>query len=326
MTPLLRVNNLVMYYGTLRGYVKAVDDISFEVNKGDAVGLAGESGCGKTSAALTIMRLLPLNGKIIRGEILFENKDLLKLSEKELNREIRWKKISMIFQGAMNSLHPTKRIGAQISDAIIYHEEVDKDEAYKRAEALLDLVGVGASRIDRYPHELSGGMKQRTIIAMALACNPRLVIADEPTTALDVIVAAQVLELVKDLQRKLNLSLILISHDLSNIAEICNKVAIMYAGKIVEFGTVEAVYKEPLHPYTQKLIAAFPSILGNRREFVRIHGFPPDLLNPPSGCRFHPRCEFAMDICKRNEPKSVYVDSKGHQVACHLIKGGEKDG
>lgn len=318
---MLKVENLTMYYRTLRGQVRAVDDVSFELNKGDALGLAGESGCGKTSAALAVMRLLPSNGKIIGGKIIFENLDLLKLSEKEINKEVRWKKISMIFQGAMNALHPTKKIGTQISDAIIFHEKVAKAEAHKRAEALLDLVGVGASRIDRYPHELSGGMKQRTMIAMALACNPHLVIADEPTTALDVIIAAQVLELLKDLQKKLNLSLILISHDLSNIAEICNFVAIMYAGKIVEYGTTELVYKESLHPYTQKLIAAFPSVIGEIKEFKSIHGFPPDLLNPPSGCRFHPRCEFAMDICKKEEPKSIYVDGgKRHAVACHLVK------
>lgn len=318
---LLKVENLVMHYDTLRGPVRAVDDVSFEVKKGDAVGLAGESGCGKTSAALAIIRLLPSNGKIIHGKIIFENFDLLKLPEKKINKEIRWKKISMIFQGAMNSLHPTKKIGTQICDAIIYHEKVTKEEAYKRAETLLDLVGVGAARIDRYPHELSGGMKQRTMIAMALACNPDLIIADEPTTALDVIIAAQVLGLIKDLQRKLNLSLILISHDLSNIAEVCNKIAIMYAGKIVEFGTVEEVYKESLHPYTQKLIAAFPSVVGSKKSFARIHGFPPDLLDPPAGCRFHPRCEYAMEICKKEEPKIIYVDrGKEHLVACHQVK------
>lgn len=318
--PLLTVKNLKMYWEVMRGYVKAVDDISFNLKKGHALGLAGESGCGKTSAALTILRLLPSNGRIMGGEVIFDGKNLLKVGQKELQKEIRWKKISVIFQGAMNALHPIKKIGDQIVEGIILHEKVSKTEAKERAEKLLDLVGVGVERIDRYPHELSGGLKQRVMIAMALACNPDLVIADEPTTALDVIVQAQVLGVIKDLQKKLNLSMIEISHDLSMIAETCDRVAIMYAGKIVEYGDVTSIYKEPLHPYTEKLIGAFPSVIGPKKELSSIHGFPPDLLNPPSGCRFHPRCPYAQEKCKKVEPKQVEV-GKTHQVACHLVSG-----
>jgi len=320
--PLLNVGNLKMYFYTLRGWVRAVDNVSFSMEKGDSFGLAGESGCGKTSVALTILRLLPRNGRVFDGKIIFENMDLLKLDDKTFDKEIRWKKISTVFQGAMNSLHPTMKIGDQITESILAHEDVSKREAEERAKKLLDLVGIGASRFDRYPHELSGGMKQRTMIAMSLACNPDLVILDEPTTALDVIIAAQVINVIKELQKKLNLSMMLISHDLSLIAETCNKVAIMYAGKIVEYGDVVSIFKEPLHPYTIKLIAAFPSVLGRKTELSSIHGFPPDLLAPPPGCRFHPRCDYAMDICKKEEPPIIEVN-KGHYVACWLV-GGKK--
>jgi len=310
-----------MYYLTLRGWVKAVDDVSFTLDKGDSLGLAGESGCGKTSAALCVLRLLPRNGKIFGGNINFEGQDILKLPDAKLRREIRWKMVSTIFQGAMNALHPTTKVGEQITESILAHERVSKKEARKRAENLLDLVGIGASRIDRYPHELSGGLKQRVMIAMSLACNPHLVIADEPTTALDVIIEAQVLKVMKELQHKLNLSMILISHDLSMIAETCNKIAIMYAGKIVEQGPVTSIYKEPLHPYTQKLVSAFPSIIGPKKELSSIHGFPPDLLDPPPGCRFHPRCNYAMEICRKEVPPTVNVGTENHSVACYLVGG-----
>jgi peptide/nickel transport system ATP-binding protein len=320
MMPLLSVENLKMYYEILRGWVKAVDGVSFELNKGESMGLAGESGCGKTSVALTLLRLLPTNAKVLEGSINFEGIDLLKLKLKDYRKEISWKKISTIFQGAMNSLHPTMKIGDQIVESIITHEKISKKEARERAAKLLDLVGIGASRIDRYPHELSGGMKQRTMIAMALSCNPDLIIADEPTTALDVIIADQVMKVMKELQQKLNISMIVISHDLSLIADTCEKIAIMYAGKIVEQGDIVKVFKEPLHPYTKKLIGAFPSIRGPKGELASIHGFPPDLLNPPPGCRFHPRCEYAMPICKEKEPVTNNV-GEAHYVACHLIGG-----
>ena len=316
---LLEVKNLKMYFQTMRGYVKAVDDVSFELNKGDTFGLAGESGCGKTSTALAILRLLPWNGEILGGKILFDNVDLVGMSDEQFRDDYRWKQISAIFQGAMNALHPTIHIGDQIAEPIIAHENVSKKEAMERTSKLLDLVGIGAERINRYPHELSGGLKQRTVTAMALACNPSLIIADEPTTALDVIVRAQVLKAMRELQQKLNLSMIIISHDLSMLAETCNKIAIMYAGKIVEFGSIVHIFKEPLHPYTQKLIGAFPSVIGPKTQLSSIHGFPPDLLNPPSGCRFHARCSHVMEICRTKEPEIVNKDGTEHKVACHLV-------
>jgi peptide/nickel transport system ATP-binding protein len=315
---LLDVQNLTVHYWTLRGYVHAVDNIDLSMEKGDTLGLAGESGCGKTTAMMGILRLLPKNATI-NGKIFLKGQNLLEMPMDKFREQVRWKKISTIFQGAMNSLHPIMKIGDQIVEAILLHEDISKEDAWKRAESLLDLVGVGAHRADRYPHELSGGLKQRIMIAMSLASNPELIIADEPTTALDVIVEAQVLKVMKELQRKLNLSIIFVTHDLSLIAETCNKVAIMYAGKIVEKGDVVSVYKEPLHPYTQKLLAAFPSILGRKTELVSIPGFPPDLLQPPPGCRFHPRCPYAMGICKKEEPQTVNMETRS--VACHLVKG-----
>jgi peptide/nickel transport system ATP-binding protein len=317
--PLLDVENLKVYFETMRGYVKAVDNISFQVEKGEAMGLAGESGCGKTTTALAILKILPPNGKILGGRILFNGLDLTQLDEDELRNKIRWKGISLIFQGAMNALNPIKKIGDQISEAILLHEpNVEKEEAMERAAKLLELVGIEPSRLSNYPHEFSGGMRQRAMIAMSLASSPEMVIADEPATALDVIVAAQVLKLLRELKSKLYISIILITHDLSIIADTCDKTAIMYAGKIVEYGEVSAIFKEPLHPYTQGLINAFPNIKGKRTKMTSIPGTPPDLLKPPSGCRFNPRCPYAMQICRKKEPELLEVE-KSHLVACHLI-------
>ncbi|MHA1833368.1 MAG: ABC transporter ATP-binding protein [Candidatus Baldrarchaeia archaeon] len=316
---LLKVENLKVYYWTLRGYVKAVDNISFTLEKGDAMGLAGESGCGKTTAMLAILRLLP-NNATVQGKIYFEGENLLEMDMERFRKEIRWKKISTIFQGAMNALHPAMKIGDQIAEGIMLHENVSREEALERAGKLLDLLGVGSQRIDRYPHELSGGLKQRVMIAMSLACSPDLVIADEPTTALDVIIQAQVLNVMKELQRKLNLSMIVVSHDLSVIAETCNKAAIMYAGEIVEYGDIVSIYKKSLHPYTQKLISAFPSIKGAKSELESIPGFPPDLIAPPPGCRFHPRCPYAKEKCRKENPPLIEAE-KGHMVKCHLYGG-----
>ena len=320
MKPLLDINDLTVHYKILRGYVKAVEGVNLQLRKGETLGLAGESGCGKTTMALSIMRLLPPNGRIVKGKIIFDGEDITTLPEDRVRKEIRWKKIAIVFQGAMNALNPVYSIGEQIIEAIRFHEpEVHKDEALERAKKLLELVGIDPSRVDNYPHEFSGGMRQRAMIAMALACNPKLLIADEPGTALDVIVQAQVLKLIVELQKKLNLSLILITHDLSIISETCKKAAIMYAGKLVESGTVYKIFKEPLHPYTQGLIASFPDIYAPKAEIKSIEGQPPDLLNPPSGCRFHPRCQYAMDICRVKEPPYVEVE-KEHFVACHLVK------
>jgi len=315
---LLEAKNLVMYYSTLRGEVKAVDNVSFGLDKESSLGLIGESGCGKTSTMLALLRLLPRNGKIKSGEIYFHGQNITKIKESQYRNEIRWKKVSTVFQGAMNALHPMKNVGNQIIEPILLHEEISKKEALQRAKQLLDLVGIGASRIDRYPHELSGGMKQRAVIAMSIACNPELVILDEPTTALDVIIAAQVLKLIKELQEKLALSIIVVTHDLSMVSEICREVAVMYAGKIVEVGDIADVYQKPLHPYTERLIRAFPSVLGPKKELRSIAGFPPNLLDPPTGCRFHPRCSYSMDICRKKDPPLQCVNRE-HLVACHLF-------
>ncbi len=314
---LLEVDLLKVYFSTIRGYVKAVDGVSFTVEKGEAFGLAGESGCGKTTTALSILRLLPSNGEIKGGRILFDGMDIVTLDEETLRKEIRWKRISMVFQGAMNALNPVFTIGDQIMEAILAHEDVTKAKALARTKKLLELVGLSPMLVKRYPHELSGGMKQRVMIAMALACNPDLVIADEPTTALDVIVQAQILNLLKNLRKRLNLSIILISHDLSIIAELCDKVAIMYAGKIVELGTVYQIFKNPKHPYTRGLIQSFPNIKAPKSEFKSIPGVPPNLLYPPPGCRFHPRCPYTKQVCREEEPEMVEVEP-GHFVACHL--------
>ncbi len=313
---LFEVKELRTHYLTPFGAVKAVDDISFKMKKGVALGLAGESGCGKTTVALSIMRILPYPGKILGGEVLFKGIDILKMQEEEL-RNVRWKGISTVFQGAMASLNPLFKVGRQIADPIMIHENVKKKEAYSRANELLELVGIDASRADNYPWELSGGMRQRVMIAMGLACNPDVIIADEPTTALDVIVAHQVMELIKDLREKLDLSMMLITHDISVIAQTCGELAIMYAGKIVEHSTVSTIYESPLHPYTDALISSFPNIKEEKRQLKSIAGNPPDLINPPPGCNFNPRCTYAQDICRSEEPALDQIGDN-HSVACHF--------
>ena len=315
--PLLDVKGLKMYYSVSSGLVRAVDDVSFELEKGVSLGFVGESGCGKSSLALTVLRILPSNAKIVGGEVLLDGEDILKLPEDVLRRKVRWKKISMVFQGAMSALNPIIKVGDQIAEAITIHEDVKKSEAMERAGKLLSLVGMDPSRMNSYPFELSGGMKQRAMIAMALALNPKILIADEPTTALDVIVQAQTLKLIKGLQEKLGLSLILISHDVSAIAEVCDRVAVMYAGKIVEHGSAVEIYKNPLHPYTKGLLASVLSIKGKRKRLRGIPGAPPNLVNPPSGCRFNPRCPYVMDKCKERSPELSEV-SADHYVACFM--------
>ncbi len=316
---LLEIQDLQTYYHSLRGPVKAVDGVSFQVKRGEALGLAGESGCGKTTVALSILRILPPGGNIVGGKIFFRGEDLVKLKDKQM-REVRWKEISIVFQGAMNALNPLFKVGDQVVEAIRLHEpKVKKKQAWERTEKLFETVGLQPSRAKHYPHEYSGGMRQRGLIAMALACNPRLLIADEPGTALDVIVQAQVLKLMSELKDKMNLGMILITHDLSIITETCEKVAVMYAGKIVEQGDIVTIFKNPLHPYTQGLIVAFPSIKATKRRMSSIHGFPPDLLNPPTGCRFHPRCPHTMKICEKQDPEPLEL-APDHFVACHLVK------
>ena len=316
---LLEVQDLKTYYYTLRGYVKAVDGVSFKVKQGEAMGLAGESGCGKTTIALSLLKILPSGGKIVGGKIIFDNLNLVELNEREMREKIRWKKMSIVFQGAMNALNPVYRIRDQIVEAITTHEKnVSKEEAIERGRKLFELVGIEPSRLDNYPHEFSGGMRQRAMIAMALACNPKLLIADEPGTALDVIVQAQTLQLLRELQQRLNLAMIVITHDLSIISETCQTCAIMYGGKLVEYGDVYTIFKNPLHPYTKGLISSFPHIKAPKTVMYAIPGSPPDLLNPPKGCRFYLRCPYAMEICRKKEPPFLEVGN-GHLVACHLV-------
>ena len=313
---LLKVKDLVIEYTTQSGTVHAVDGVSFNLDEGEALGLAGESGCGKTTTALALMRLLPYNGRIVSGSILFRGRDLVKVSDTRI-RKIRWKDISIIFQGAMNSLNPVRNIGQQIAEPIVLHEAVEEQEAMRRVGELLELVGINRERMRDYPHEFSGGMRQRVMIAMALACNPKLVIADEPVTALDVMIQAQILELLERLRKELHLSMILISHDLSVMAETCEKVAIMYGGKMMEIGTTVDVFTDAKHPYTQGLLAAFPDIRGPRTMPASIPGDVPSLINPPTGCVFHPRCKFAFDRCTTAEPALAEV-TPGRQAACFL--------
>ena len=318
--PVLEVQDLTTQYWTTRGWVKAAEGVNLKLERGEALGLVGESGCGKTTVALSLVNILPSGGKIKRGKILFKGDDLVKYSESEM-RKIRWKGISIVFQGAMNALNPVYRVGEQVVEAIKTHEpKTSAAEAKKRTEQLFELVGLDPERASNYPHEFSGGMRQRALIAMALALNPDVLVADEPGTALDVIVQAQVLRLMRELREKLNLSMVLISHDLSIVAETADKVAIMYAGRIVEYGDVKDIFKEPLHPYTQGLIGAFPSITQPRTKLMSIPGQPPDLLNPPKGCRFHPRCPYVMDVCKTVDPELI-ANKPEHLVACHLYPG-----
>ena len=317
--PLLVVENLKTYFTLDSGTVQAVDGVSFTLEDGEALGIAGESGCGKTTTALSLVRLLPPNARIVDGSIKLFGIDLVPKSENALRR-YRWREISIVFQGAMNALNPVRRVGDQIAEPLEERLGIDAGEARKRAGELLELVGIPKARRRSYPHELSGGMRQRAMIAMALACDPAIVIGDEPTTALDVMVQAQILELLEDLRERLGLSLILITHDLSVIAETCDRVLVMYAGRIAEDGPVEEVFRRPRHPYTQKLLAAFPNIHADRRTLDVIPGSPPDLRDPPPGCRFAPRCAFAMAVCTQVVPPETTFEKV--RVACHLYPDG----
>ena len=315
---LLEVKDLKTYFDTSKGQLKAVDDVSFDLDYGEALGLVGESGCGKTTSALSICRLLPKEGKVYGGEILLEGSDLAKLSDDEIRRH-RWKDISVIFQGAMNALNPVMNIGDQIAEAVMLHDGLSKADALKRAGDLLELVEISRGRVANYPHEFSGGMKQRVMIAMALACNPKVVIGDEPTTALDVMVQAQILNLLEKLRKELNMGLILITHDLSILGETCDKIAVMYAGKIVESGTVADIFENAKHPYTKKLIGCFPNVEKEKRIPDGIKGAPANMLHPPAGCPFHPRCEMAAEQCRVEIPQQKKAGTS-HQVACHLAE------
>ncbi len=314
---MLEVRNLKTYFKTKAGYAQAVDDVSFTVNPGENFGLVGESGCGKTTAAKSIIKLLPPNGEIRGGQILYDGRDLAKLSEEEM-RKVRWAEVSMISQSAMNSLDPVYKVGDQIVEAIQAHEAVSKAEALERTKELFKLVGIDPNRMKDYPHQFSGGMKQRSIIAMSLALNPGLIIADEPTTALDVIVQDQILRRIKSLLLSHGASMILITHDISVVAEMCDRVAVMYAGKVMEIGNVREIFKLPFHPYTLGLQNAFPNVHGPRQDLISIPGSPPKLVNPPKGCRFAARCPFAVEVCSQEEPAMEDVEP-GHQACCHRL-------
>jgi oligopeptide/dipeptide ABC transporter ATP-binding protein len=318
--PLLVVENLRTYFTLSSGIVKAVDGVSFELHDGEALGIAGESGCGKTTTALSLLRLLPPNARVVEGSVKLFGIDLAQKSENALRR-YRWREISVIFQGAMNALNPVQRVGDQVAEPIVERLGLPKAEAKRRARELLEMVGIARDRAADYPHQLSGGMRQRAMIAMALACDPAIVIGDEPTTALDVMVQAQILELLERLREELGLSLILITHDLSVIAETCDRVMVMYAGRVAEEGPVRTIFSGPRHPYTQMLLAAIPNLGSDKRLLATIPGSPPDLRTPPPGCRFHPRCPMAMEVCREVVPPEVrYAD--GVRVACHLYPPG----
>jgi len=314
--PLVEVKHLTMDYVVKGGRVSAVSDVSFSLERGGSLGLVGESGCGKTSAALTLLRLQADNAEITHGEVLLNGLDLLGLSEAEMRRH-RWKDISMVFQGAMNAWNPVYRIGDQIREALDLHwpEKLSREQARERIAELFALVGLPPEDMDRYPHEFSGGMRQRATIAMALSCDPQLIIADEPTTALDVIVQDQILKELKTIQAELGMSIIYISHDIAVIAQVTENTGVMYAGKLVEYGSTEGIFHTPRHPYAWLLLSSTPSITGPRRKLAPLVGEPPDLMRPPSGCRFHPRCPFASEKCSAEEPAMDDV-GEGHLVAC----------
>jgi oligopeptide/dipeptide ABC transporter ATP-binding protein len=322
MAKLLEVSNLKTYYFTEFGTVKAVDNVNLNLDKGQCLGIAGESGCGKSTMALSVLKLIKPPGRIVDGKILLDGTDIVPLPPKEM-RKIRWKRIAMVFQSAMASLNPVYTIEKQIVEAILTHCDISKEQAREKAAELLESVGLRRSNLRNYPHELSGGMRQRAFIAMALSCDPDLLIADEPTTALDVVTQAQILMLLKDLQKARNLAIMVISHDLSILAQICNYLAVMYAGKIVENADISTIFSEPAHPYTSALIAAFPSLKGKKRPLSILPGEPPNLANLPKGCAFHPRCPKALAICQEVEPEIIEISS-GHYVACHLYGESRK--
>jgi peptide/nickel transport system ATP-binding protein len=310
---LLEIKDLNVYYETKEGKVRAVQNLDLSIDCGEFIGISGESGCGKTTTAMAIMQLLPREGVIESGSINFDGRNTLEFSKDEI-QDFLWKDLSMVFQGSMNALNPVHKVIEQMKNVILLHEKNTTEwEAIERSLDLLESMGIERSRGDAYPHELSGGMKQRAMIALALTCHPSLVIADEPTTALDVMIQAQILELMKQLREQTSLSLILITHDLSVIAETCDRVVIMYAGRIMEEAPVATLFETPAHPYTRKLISSFPSVLRDK-EIDFIPGNPPDLINPPSGCPYHPRCDYAIDICKSTIPP--LENKNGVRVAC----------
>ena len=312
---LLELKDLTIHYFTDDGTVKAVNGVNLAVDKGETIGLVGETGAGKTTTALGIMNLVPdPPGRIVSGQILFDGEDLAQKNQIEM-RDIRGKQISMIFQDPMTALNPVLTVGDQIAEVIHLHEKVSRAEAYIKAAEMLEMVGIPAERLGEYPHQFSGGMKQRVVIAIALACNPRLLIADEPTTALDVTIQAQVLKMMNDLKTNLGTAMILITHDLGVVAETCDKVAIMYAGEIVESGTLEDIFLHTAHPYTKGLFESIPSLKKDVERLKPIRGLMPDPRNLPEGCSFCPRCPYAKEDCVKQDPVALEI-APGHMVKC----------
>lgn len=322
MSNILEIKDLTIHYITDDEVVKAVNDISISLEEGESLGLVGETGAGKTTTAMGILGLVPNPpGKIMGGEILYKGKNLLKMSDSEM-RKIRGHEISMIFQDPMTALNPVLTVGDQIMEVIQLHQKVSKAEALRRAMDMMEMVGIEGGRYNEYPHQFSGGMKQRIVIAIALACNPNLLIADEPTTALDVTIQAQVLDLIDNLKKKFNTSLLLITHDLGVVAEVCDKVAIVYAGRIVEYGTLEHIYNNPKHPYTNGLFGSIPDFSKKSHRLNPIKGLMPDPSNLPEGCAFADRCPHATEICHKKQPQAIEIEP-GHTVRCLLY---EKEG
>ncbi|MGI5971247.1 MAG: ABC transporter ATP-binding protein [Oscillospiraceae bacterium] len=317
---LLEINNLSIHYHTDNAVIRAVNDVSLSIGKGETLGLVGETGAGKTTTALGIMRLIPQPpGKIVNGEVYFKEDDLLKKRDHEM-RKIRGNEIAMIFQDPMTALNPVLRVGDQIAEVIALHENCSRALAVKKSLEMLEMVGISAERSADYPHQFSGGMKQRVIIAIALACSPALLIADEPTTALDVTIQAQILKMINELKKKLGTSVLLITHDLGIVAETCSKVAIMYAGEIVEYGSIAQIFKNTSHPYTRGLFGSLPSLDKEVRRLSPIAGLMPDPANLPNGCKFHPRCKETTEKCRVCTPKAIEIEP-GHLVKCLLYAG-----
>ncbi len=314
--PILEVEHLSIDFLADDGTpLHAVEDVGFQIEGGKSLALVGESGCGKTTTMLALLRLLPAEGRIMSGQIRCDGVDLLQLSEADMRR-YRWRKIAIIFQGAMNALNPVRKVGDQIAEALTLHGQADRRSARLRVGELLELVGITPDRASQYPHQFSGGMRQRAMIAMALACKPDILIADEPTTALDVMIQAQILDLLQHLQVQLGLSIMLVTHDLGVVAELCDDVLIMYGGKVAEYGSVDTIFNQPSHPYTQRLLEAFPDVNAPLATLASIPGYPPPLNALPPGCRFEPRCHLKTELCARVAPEVRPLKS-GHLVACH---------
>jgi peptide/nickel transport system ATP-binding protein len=313
---ILKVQDLYMYYSTKKGVVRAVDGINFTLPKGNTLALVGESGCGKSSLAKALIKLLPRNIDTYKGKVIIDGEETMDLNENDYRKEVRWKQISMVFQGALNSLNPVLKVGRQVAEPLIIHEDIIREEAIQTASKLIKMVGIPDEFVHRYPFELSGGMKQRTVLAMSLINNPKIVILDEPTSALDVITQANIMNLLKQLRTETDISFIYITHDIAVSSELADSVGVMYAGEIAEIASAEDFYSDPAHPYSQLLMSSVPT-LRTEKELKFIKGAPPSLVDPPQGCRFHPRCPYAMKICSEKSPTPSDL-GHNHYVRCWL--------